>query len=96
MNHKEFIYLFFLNHRYLSATFQIPVFVTNQVTTRFDTPVGFEKNKKIYNPSIEESPSNYVVAALGNTWSHAVNTRLIVEYSSTLGILFFFFFIFVF
>ena len=27
-----------------------------------------------------EGDSGYVIAALGNTWSHTVNTRLIVQY----------------
>lgn len=70
--------------KYLSASFNIPVVVTNQVTTRFDVPSGFEKNRKPQEGATD-APKNFVVAALGNTWSHAVNTRLIVEYVSAQG-----------
>lgn len=28
----------------------------------------------------DDDDSHHVTAALGNTWSHAVNTRLIVQY----------------
>jgi len=28
----------------------------------------------------DDDDSSHVTAALGNTWSHAVNTRLIVQY----------------
>jgi len=65
----------------LSTSFHIPVLVTNQVTTRFNVPLGFEKSHK------EELPNNFVIAALGNTWFHAVNTRLIVEYTSEEGLI---------
>ena len=69
--------------KYLSASFNIPVVVTNQVTTRFDVPVGFEKSRHKPQDPTPEPAKNFVVAALGNTWSHAVNTRLIVEYVSS-------------
>lgn len=31
----------------------------------------------------KEEDSGFVTAALGNTWSHSVNTRLIVQYEDT-------------
>lgn len=57
--------------KYLAHQFNIPVVLTNQITTHFghggsDTP--------------GEEGSGLVTAALGNTWSHTVNTRLIVQY----------------
>uniref|UniRef100_A0A667XWI0 DNA repair protein RAD51 homolog 2 n=1 Tax=Myripristis murdjan TaxID=586833 RepID=A0A667XWI0_9TELE len=60
--------------KYLAHEFQIPVVLTNQITThigeRGSAPPG-------------EMDSGFVVAALGNTWSHSVNTRLIVQYVGT-------------
>ncbi|XP_034717959.1 DNA repair protein RAD51 homolog 2 [Etheostoma cragini] len=50
--------------KYLAHQFNIPVVLTNQITTH----VGSEVD------------SGFVTAALGNTWSHSVNTRLIVQY----------------
>jgi RAD51-like protein 1 len=51
----------------VSATFGVPVVVTNQVTTR----VGDGGHGEAV-----------VTAALGNTWSHCVNTRLVLEYAA--------------
>ncbi|KAM3860965.1 DNA repair protein RAD51 homolog 2 [Diretmus argenteus] len=57
--------------KYLAHEFRIPVVLTNQITThvgdRGPVPSG-------------EGDSGLVTAALGNTWSHTVNTRLIVQY----------------
>ncbi|KAM6954559.1 DNA repair protein RAD51 homolog 2 [Aplochiton taeniatus] len=57
--------------KYLAQEFRIPVLLTNQITThvgdRGSIPSG-------------QGDSVYVTAALGNTWSHSVNTRLIVQY----------------
>ncbi|XP_071370945.1 DNA repair protein RAD51 homolog 2 isoform X1 [Centroberyx affinis] len=57
--------------KYLAHEFRIPVVLTNQITThvgdRGSVPSG-------------EVDSGFVTAALGNTWSHSVNTRLIVQY----------------
>lgn len=53
--------------KYIAESFSIPVLVTNQVTTKLedlDAPDG----------------GSFVTAALGNTWSHSVNTRLLLEY----------------
>ncbi|XP_056150329.1 DNA repair protein RAD51 homolog 2 [Lampris incognitus] len=58
--------------KYLAHGFHIPVVLTNQITThmrhRGSAPSG-------------EKDSEIVTAALGNTWSHAVTTRLIVQYA---------------
>lgn len=51
--------------KYLAHQFNIPVVLTNQITTHLGG---------------SEEGSGFVTAALGNTWSHSVNTRLIVQY----------------
>ncbi|XP_077408755.1 DNA repair protein RAD51 homolog 2 isoform X2 [Vanacampus margaritifer] len=51
--------------KYLAHQFNIPVVLTNQITTH----IGHQG-----------SGSGIVTAALGNTWSHCVNTRFIVQY----------------
>ncbi|XP_019727093.1 DNA repair protein RAD51 homolog 2 [Hippocampus comes] len=57
--------------RYLAHQFNIPVFLTNQITTH----TGHQGSG-----SAAEGDSGIVTAALGNAWSHSVNTRLIVQY----------------
>ncbi|KAM9840488.1 DNA repair protein RAD51 homolog 2 [Aulostomus maculatus] len=57
--------------KYLAHQLNIPVVLTNQVTTH----VGDQGSA----PSAE-GDSGFVTAALGNTWSHSVNTRFIVQY----------------
>ena len=61
--------------KYLAETFHIPVVVTNQITTRFHSD-----QNDIIQPTHSIFPNSYVTSALGNTWSHSVNTRLITEY----------------
>ena len=56
--------------KYLSETFSIPVIVSNQVTTGVD-----------YSHATD-ARGTFVAPALGNTWAHSVNTRLIIEYAS--------------
>lgn len=56
--------------KYIAEVFAIPVIVTNQVTTRGDS---FASHAEM---------GNYITAALGNTWAHSVNTRLVIEYSA--------------
>ncbi|KAM8823567.1 DNA repair protein RAD51 homolog 2 [Spinachia spinachia] len=56
--------------KYLAHQFNIPVVLTNQVTTH----VGGQG---------PEGNPGFVTAALGNTWSHSVNTRLIVQYADS-------------
>ncbi|XP_061126158.1 DNA repair protein RAD51 homolog 2 isoform X2 [Syngnathus typhle] len=53
--------------KYLAHQFNIPVVLTNQITTH----IGNQAN---------EGDSGFVTAALGNTWSHIVNTRFIIQY----------------
>ncbi|XP_030201488.1 DNA repair protein RAD51 homolog 2 isoform X2 [Gadus morhua] len=57
--------------KYLAHQFNIPVVLTNQITTYLGNGGGGVPG---------EGDSGYVIAALGNTWSHTVNTRLIVQY----------------
>ena len=64
--------------------------VTNQITTRFvgaGSGAGNSLNEVEALQDVdgadakpEEEDGSHVTAALGNTWSHAVNTRLIVQY----------------
>ncbi|XP_014783611.1 DNA repair protein RAD51 homolog 2 [Octopus bimaculoides] len=56
----------------ISESFQIPVVVTNQITTRLATT---SRDFQTCNAG-----NAYATVALGNTWSHSVNTRLIIEY----------------
>lgn len=53
--------------KYFAERFNIPVLVTNQVTT---------------STSSELSKDSCLIAALGNTWAHAVNTRLMIRHSN--------------
>lgn len=57
--------------KYLAESFQIHVVVTNQITTRFHS----DQQTDTMQPTMSR-----VTSALGNTWSHSVNTRLITEY----------------
>ncbi|XP_077366706.1 DNA repair protein RAD51 homolog 2 isoform X2 [Festucalex cinctus] len=57
--------------KYLAHQFDIPVVLTNQITTH----IGHQGSG-----SATEGDSGIVTAALGNTWSHSVNTRFIVQY----------------
>ena len=68
----------------------VQVVVTNQITTRFvgagsgagNSLNGVEALQDVDGADAEpvEEDGSHVTAALGNTWSHAVNTRLIVQY----------------
>ena len=60
--------------------------VTNQITTRFAS-VGNGPNDREEFQDVDDTEAEpdgddggHVTAALGNTWSHAVNTRLILQY----------------
>ncbi|XP_054617124.1 DNA repair protein RAD51 homolog 2 [Dunckerocampus dactyliophorus] len=55
--------------KYLAHQFNIPVVLTNQITTH----IGHQG-------TAGEDYDGFVTAALGNTWSHSVNTRFIVQY----------------
>lgn len=68
---------------FASRLFQ--VVVANQITTRFigaGSSSGNEGFQDVDGADVEpeEDDGSHVTAALGNTWSHAVNTRLIVQY----------------
>ncbi|XP_053241181.1 DNA repair protein RAD51 homolog 2 isoform X1 [Podarcis raffonei] len=72
--------------KYLAEEFSIPVILTNQITTWLSD--GLAVQADLLSPaddfSLSEGSRNgesgYVTAALGNTWSHSVNTRLILQY----------------
>ncbi|XP_030415590.1 DNA repair protein RAD51 homolog 2 isoform X6 [Gopherus evgoodei] len=77
--------------KYLAEEFSIPVILTNQITTRLSN--GLDIQADLVSPADDLSLSEvsgasgskerepgYVTAALGNTWSHNVNTRLILQY----------------
>ncbi|KAG7267077.1 hypothetical protein CRUP_024443 [Coryphaenoides rupestris] len=57
--------------KYLAHQFNIPVVLTNQITTHLGHG-GSDAPGEVH--------SGFVTAALGNTWGHMVNTRLIVQY----------------
>ncbi|XP_048841771.1 DNA repair protein RAD51 homolog 2 isoform X2 [Brienomyrus brachyistius] len=58
------------------------VVLTNQITTNLSDlkPATSFKWNSLEGSSLAAEDSGYVTAALGNTWSHSVNTRLIVQY----------------
>lgn len=70
--------------KYLAEEFSLPVILTNQITTHLSGALPSQAD--LVSPaddlSLSEgtSGSSCVVAALGNTWSHCVNTRLILQY----------------
>nr|XP_005988404.1 PREDICTED: DNA repair protein RAD51 homolog 2 [Latimeria chalumnae] len=75
--------------KYLAKEFSIPVILTNQITTHLSKkcaaqadPVSLADDLGLSQAEAlsTEGESGYVTAALGNTWSHSVNTRLIVQY----------------
>ncbi|XP_072031668.1 DNA repair protein RAD51 homolog 2-like [Amphiura filiformis] len=67
--------------KYLAETFSIPVVVTNQITTRINQPSSHASMLSVNTgAAIVEGEGSYVTAALGNTWSHNVNTRLILQF----------------
>ncbi|XP_019306996.1 DNA repair protein RAD51 homolog 2 isoform X7 [Panthera pardus] len=81
---EEFsIPIFFLNKKkFYTHIFQ--VILTNQITTHLSGALASQAD--LVSPaddlSLSEGPSgsSCVTAALGNTWSHSVNTRLIFQY----------------
>ncbi|XP_055990000.1 DNA repair protein RAD51 homolog 2 [Sorex fumeus] len=70
--------------KYLAEEFSIPVILTNQITTHLSRALATQAD--LVSPaddlSLCEGPSgsSCVTAALGNTWSHSVNTRLIFQH----------------
>ncbi|KAM6445448.1 DNA repair protein RAD51 homolog 2 [Rhynochetos jubatus] len=76
--------------KYLAEEFSIPVILTNQITTSLSNGLAMIQ-ADLVSPaddlSLPEGASGsekrepgHVTAALGNTWSHSVNTRLILQY----------------
>jgi len=71
----------------LAQHHDIPVVVTNQITTQFGSEVGNvdeENGDGAENGDDDdvayEEPQGVVTAALGNSWSHFVNVRLSLDY----------------
>ncbi|XP_044291990.1 DNA repair protein RAD51 homolog 2 isoform X2 [Varanus komodoensis] len=75
--------------KYLAEEFSIPVILTNQITTWLSD--GLAVQTDLLSPADDlslsegssrngDEHSGYVTAALGNTWSHSVNTRIILQY----------------
>ncbi|XP_033622832.1 DNA repair protein RAD51 homolog 2 isoform X2 [Fukomys damarensis] len=70
--------------KYLAEEFSIPVILTNQITAHLSGALASQAD--LVSPaddlSLSEgaSGSSCVIAALGNTWSHIVNTRLILQH----------------
>ncbi|XP_019407312.1 PREDICTED: DNA repair protein RAD51 homolog 2 isoform X2 [Crocodylus porosus] len=77
--------------KYLAEEFSIPVILTNQITTRLSNGLAIQAD--LVSPADDLSLSEVsgasgsrkmepgcMMAALGNTWSHSVNTRLILQY----------------
>lgn len=62
----------------------LQVLVTNQIAVKFDDgaaePVPAAAAAVQPTTSIRTSTGSSAVAALGNTWSHSVNSRLLLEY----------------
>ncbi|XP_030904893.1 DNA repair protein RAD51 homolog 2 [Melopsittacus undulatus] len=79
--------------KYLAEEFSIPVILTNQITTSLSNGLAIQAD--LVSPADDLSlsegasgsgkrKSGCVTAALGNTWSHSVNTRLILQYHDLL------------
>ncbi|XP_066489445.1 DNA repair protein RAD51 homolog 2 isoform X2 [Tiliqua scincoides] len=73
--------------KFLAEEFSIPVILTNQITTWLNDglavradPLSPADDLSLSEGSYGDGESSYVTAALGNTWSHSVNTRLILQY----------------
>ncbi|XP_022097891.1 DNA repair protein RAD51 homolog 2-like isoform X4 [Acanthaster planci] len=71
--------------KYLAEAFSIPVVVTNQITTRLRAQHSACQGSTDEAGTLDGGADSgvggsYVMAALGNTWSHNVNTRLILQY----------------
>ncbi|KAJ7344728.1 hypothetical protein JRQ81_000678 [Phrynocephalus forsythii] len=75
--------------KFLAEEFSIPVILTNQITTWLND--GFAVQTDLLSPADDfslsegssrkgDGESGYVTTALGNTWSHSVNTRFILQY----------------
>ncbi|XP_033102996.1 DNA repair protein RAD51 homolog 2-like [Anneissia japonica] len=58
------------------------VVVTNQITTRYGSQelANQSEDQKKTKAFVIGSGDGQVTAALGNTWSHSINTRLLLQY----------------
>ncbi|XP_041353756.1 DNA repair protein RAD51 homolog 2-like [Gigantopelta aegis] len=66
--------------KYTAEVFSIPIVVTNQITTRFGPQNRGTAGQCETSEQSLAGDGSYVTVALGNTWSHSVNTRLILQY----------------
>ncbi|XP_019332465.1 DNA repair protein RAD51 homolog 2 isoform X11 [Alligator mississippiensis] len=77
--------------KYLAEEFSIPVILTNQITTWLSNGLAIQADlvspaddlslsEVSGAPGSRKMESGCMIAALGNTWSHSVNTRLILQY----------------
>ncbi|CAL1531311.1 unnamed protein product [Lymnaea stagnalis] len=75
-----------LSHLYgLQTLDKYLVITTNQITTKFR---DFDSRAIILEEAVRGNdldlhPHSFLTAALGNTWSHSVNTRLILQYQTS-------------
>ena len=69
----------------LAEDFKLPVVVTNQVTMKFNS--GPRKPEETSENSSRQEQDSYLTAALGTSWSHCVNTRLVLEQGSSTRVL---------
>lgn len=67
--------------KYLAEAFQIPVLVTNQVTTRILPVAATTSTMGLGDQQYQENSrtGGHLMAALGPMWAHAVNTRLVMS-----------------
>lgn len=81
-------YVWLQTLKYLAETFNIPILVTNQVTTKFQSNLpAHSKHKSAsaipHQPAAERNSFRdgeaFLTAALGPAWSHCVNTRVVLE-----------------
>lgn len=67
--------------KYLAEAFFIPVVVTNQITTKIGQVTSMQADQhETERKAVLEDERGFVTAALGNTWGHSVNTRLVLQY----------------
>jgi hypothetical protein len=86
--HRLTVYGWLQTLKYLAETFNIPILVTNQVTTKFQSnlPANSKHNGASaipHQPAAERDSFRdgeaFLTAALGPAWSHCVNTRVVLE-----------------
>jgi RAD51-like protein 1 len=69
--------------KFLGENNNIPIIVTNQVTTRYSANLAAPHRGIPHQPSAERDclrdDESFLTAALGPAWSHCVNTRIVLE-----------------